>query len=60
MTSKSEHKKRIPVSKKPALQTDRTDTEFTWVQSADFFRTPPQEAGTSTESTGADQFNSEF
>jgi hypothetical protein len=60
MKAKSEIKKKNSASKKQTLQTESAETEFSWVQSSDFFRTAPYEAQTSTESTSLEQFNSDF
>jgi len=62
MKPKSEFKKKNPAphSNKQTLQDECVDTEFSWVESADFFRISDLEPKTSTESTSLNQFNSEF
>jgi len=62
MKSKSEFKKQKSTARpnKQPLQNEGAETEFIWVQSSEFFRTSPSEPQTSTESTSASQFNSEF
>jgi len=59
MKSKSEFKKKNSASKQP-LPKESADTEFSWVESADFFRISEIESQTSTESTSFNQFNSDF
>ena len=63
MKSKPEFKKQNPAAhpKKQTLQNEGVETEFSWVQSADFFRVLDNiEPQTSTESTHLKEFNSEF
>ena len=60
MKAKAEFKKEKSATNKQTLPKESGETEFTWVQSSDFFRNAPAEAHTSTESTPLKEFNSEF
>jgi hypothetical protein len=60
MKSKSEFKTKNSISNKQSLPNESAETEFSWIESSDFFRISEMESHTSTESTSFNQFNSDF